>query len=131
MSLSPASVIFPSQPVGTTSTPQTITLANTGSATLSIATLAVMGPSAKDFAQTNTCSSSLAAGANCAISITFTPSASGSRSASLTVTDNAAGSPQTVSLSGTGTALRSASPLPVFPSGANRSARPVRLRRPR
>jgi hypothetical protein len=104
VSLTPASVIFPSQPVGTTSTPQTITLANTGSATLSIATLALTGINAKDFAQTNTCSNSLAAGANCTISITFTPSASGSRSASLTVTDNAAGSPQTASLSGTGIA---------------------------
>jgi hypothetical protein len=104
VTLTPASVIFPSQPVGTTSTPQTITLANTGSATLTIATLAVTGTSAKDFAQTNTCSSSLAAGTNCTVSITFTPSASGSRSASLTVSDNAAGSPQTVSLSGTGIA---------------------------
>ena len=102
--LSPASLSFGSQPVGTTSTAQTTTLTNTGSVPLSITGIAFTGTNINDFAQTNTCSTSLAAGAKCTISITFTPSASGSRSASLTVVDNAVGSPQTVSLSGTGTA---------------------------
>jgi hypothetical protein len=102
VSLAPASVTFPGQPIGTSSTPQRITLANTGNATLSIASLAVAGTNANDFAQTNTCNSSVGAGANCTISITFTPSAAGSFAASLMVTDNAAGSPQMVNLSGTG-----------------------------
>jgi hypothetical protein len=102
--LSPTSLAFGNQSVGTTSTTQTVTLSNTGNAPLSITSLALAGTNASDFAQANTCGSSLAAGANCTISVRFTPSASGSRTASLSITDNASGSPQTVSLSGTGTA---------------------------
>jgi hypothetical protein len=101
-SLSPSSLSFGNQVVSTTSAAQTITLTNTGNATLSITSLALTGSNAGDFTQTNTCGSSVAAGANCTLSITFTPAASGSRTASVAITDNAAGSPQTVALSGTG-----------------------------
>ena len=103
VSLSPSSLAFGNQSVGTTSTAQTLTLSNTGSAALNISSLVLTGSNASDFAQTNTCGSSVAAGANCTISVTFTPAASGSRTASVSITDNASGSPQTVSLSGTGT----------------------------
>jgi len=105
VSLSASSLAFGNQPVGMTSTAQTVTLSNTGNAALSITSLALTGPNASDFAQTNTCGSSVAAGANCTISVTFTPAASGSRTASVSITDNASGSPQSVSLSGTGTAV--------------------------
>ncbi len=101
--LSPASLAFGSQPVGTASAAQTVNLSNTGNAALNIASLALSGTNASDFAQSSNCGSSVAAGAHCAISVTFTPAASGSRTASLSITDNASGSPQTVSLSGTGT----------------------------
>ena len=104
VSLSPTSLAFGSQPVGTPSTAQTLTLSNTGNAALSITSLALTGSNASDFAQTNTCGSSVAGGANCTISVRFTPAASGTRSAAVTLTDNATGSPQKVSLSGTGTA---------------------------
>src|SRR4029077_14495146 len=57
------------------------------------------------FRQSDTCGSSLAAGASCTISVTFTPTASGTRSGTLSVTDNAPGTPQTASLSGTGTVV--------------------------
>ena len=80
-----------------------MTLANTGSADLSITSIAVSGSNASNFAQTNNCGSTVAASANCTISVTFTPSRTGSRSASITITDGAAGSPHTVALSGTGT----------------------------
>ena len=111
VSLSPTSLAFGNQSVGTTSAPQTVTLSNTGTAALSITSLALTGTNASDFTQTNTCGSSVAASANCTITVTFTPSASGSRTASVSITDNASGSPQTVSLSGTGTAaLASLSP---------------------
>ena len=103
VSLSSTSLTF-SQQVGTTSKAQTVTLSNTGNATLSITSLAVIGTNSRNFAETNTCGSSVAAGAHCTISVTFTPPASGSRTASVSITDNASGSPQTVSLSGTGTA---------------------------
>ena len=102
VSLSSGSLTFASQNVGTTSAAQSVTLNNTGSAALSITSIAVTGTNAGDFAQTNTCGASVAAGGNCSISVTFTPTAAGSRGASVTITDNAAGSPHTVTLSGTG-----------------------------
>ncbi len=99
VALSPAALTFASQPTGITSAAQTVTLTNTGTASLSITSIAASG----DFAETNTCNSSVAAGANCAISVTFTPTATGARTGALTITDNASGSPQSVSLSGTAT----------------------------
>jgi hypothetical protein len=101
--LSPSSLTFASQAVGATSAAQTITLSNTGNAALTLTSIALTGMNPGDFAQTNTCGSSVAAGTNCTISVTFKPTASGTRSAVVTLTDNATGSPQTVGLSGTGT----------------------------
>jgi hypothetical protein len=104
-SLLPASgLAFGSLAVGNTSAPQTATLMNNQNVTLNISSIGFTGTNSADFAQTNTCGSSLAAGANCTISVTFTPGALGSRSATLTVTDDAGNSPQTISVSGTGVA---------------------------
>lgn len=103
--LSPASLAFPSQTVGTTSTAVPVTLSNTGGALLALTSIGISGVNAAEFAQTNTCGSSLAAGANCTVSISFTPAAAGVRSAQLQVADNAAGSPHTVALTGNGTAV--------------------------
>ena len=91
VSLSPTSLAFGSQPVGKTSTARTVTLSNTGSAALSITSVAVKGTNGRNFAETNTCGKSLAAGARCTISVTFTPYARGSRKANLSITDNARG----------------------------------------
>jgi hypothetical protein len=91
---------FPNQIVGTTSSPQSLELSNTGYATLNIASIAASG----DFAQTNNCGSSVAAGAGCNINVTFTPTATGTRSGMVTITDNAPGSPQAVLVVGTGVA---------------------------
>jgi len=98
--LAPSSLVFTGQPMGTTSPAQSIMLTNTGNGTLTISSIVVSG----DFAQTNTCGSSVNAGANCTIRVTFTPAATGSRTGTLTITDDAGNSPQTVSLTGTGTA---------------------------
>ena len=100
VTLSPSSLSFPSQLVNTTSAVQTVTLTNTGTAALSVTSIVASG----DFMQTNTCGTSVAAGANCAISVTFTPTATGTRTGAITITDNAAGSPQSVNLTGTGAA---------------------------
>jgi hypothetical protein len=108
VSLSSSSLAFGNQSAGTASTAQTVTLNNTGNAALSIASIALTGTNAVDFAQSNNCGASVAAGASCTIGVTFTPVASGSFAAAVTLTDNANGSPQTVTLSGTGTS--SASP---------------------
>ena len=98
VSLSPTSLTFASQAVGSTSAAQTVTLKNTGAGALSISGIAASG----NFAETNTCGTSLAASASCTISVTFTPTAAGTLSGAITFTDNAAASPQQVSLSGTG-----------------------------
>src|SRR5258706_33159 len=97
-SLSPTSLTFASQNVGTTSAAQTITLSNGGTAALSITSIAASG----DYAQTNNCGTSVAAGSSCSISVTFTPTAVGTRTGAITVTDNAPGSPHSASLTGTG-----------------------------
>jgi len=99
VSLSSRLLTFPSQWVGTTSAAQSLTLTNTGSAPLTISSIAING----DFAQTNACGTSVAAGASCTITVIFTPTAAGTRSAMVTITDNATDSPHTVALSGTGT----------------------------
>src|SRR5215211_1760324 len=102
-SLSPSSLAFTSQPTGTVSAAQSATLTNSGSGTLAISSIAVVGANAADYAQTNNCPATLAAGSSCTIAVTFGPTASGSRTASVTITDDAAGSPRNVALSGTGT----------------------------
>jgi hypothetical protein len=101
--LSPRSLSFGTVVYGVTGAAKTVTLTNTGTAMLSITSLAITGANSADFAQTNTCGTSVGVGASCWINVTFTARALGSMSASVTVTDNAPGSPQTVSLSGTGT----------------------------
>ena len=96
--LSAASLTFATQLVGTTSPAQSITLTNYGTTTLNITSI-----TATNFGETDTCAAGLASGASCTISVTFTPSATGSVTGTLSVADNALGTPQTVSLSGTGT----------------------------
>ena len=100
--LSPTSVSFARQAVGTSSSAVQVTLTNTGNLTLSITGLTFSGADDADFQQTNTCGGSVSAGNNCAIDITFTPLQEGIRTATLNIADNASGSPQTVSLSGIG-----------------------------
>src|SRR5205807_1212492 len=100
--LSPKSLTFSAQLVGTTSPAKTVTLTNVGTTSLSITGIAITGTNPRNFAQTHTCGSSLAAGASCTMRVTFKPTTSGLRSAALSVSDSAAGSPQIASLSGTG-----------------------------
>jgi hypothetical protein len=96
--LSPSTLTFAALMVGSTSASQPVILSNSGGAAMTLASIAASG----DFAQTNTCGSSVAAGANCTINVTFTPTEGGGRSGAITVTDNASGTPHTVSLAGTG-----------------------------
>jgi hypothetical protein len=103
--VSPASVTFTGQIVGTTSTSQTIGLTNNQSTTLSITGIAFSGTNASDFAETDNCVGSVATGATCSIDVTFTPGAAGSRTGSLNVTNNLSASPMPVPLAGTGIAV--------------------------
>jgi hypothetical protein len=100
VTLSPTSAAFGSEQIGVKSAAQTFTLANNQSSPLAISSIVATG----DFAQTSNCGSSLAASTSCTIQVTFTPTTAGSRQGGLTVSDNAADSPQTASLSGTGLA---------------------------
>jgi Abnormal spindle-like microcephaly-assoc'd, ASPM-SPD-2-Hydin len=116
-SLGVASLTFSSQTVGALSAAQTLTLTDTGTGPLNITSITIGGTNSSDFAETNTCGTSVAAKANCMISVTFTPTASGTRSASIAITDNAPGSPQTIGLSGTG--VVPAITVSVAPATAN------------
>ena len=103
VSLSPTGLTFQAQLVGTTSSSQSVTLTNTGNGTLTFTAIAVSGPYAIATSGT-TCSTSspVAAAGTCAVAVTFTPTAAGTASGSLSFSDNAPGSPQTITLSGTG-----------------------------
>jgi hypothetical protein len=96
--LTPTTLTFTGQLVGSSSSAQTVKLENSGGTAMTITSIAASG----DFAQSNTCGTSVAAAGNCTISVTFNPTASGARTGTLTITDNAPGSPHTVSLAGTG-----------------------------
>lgn len=97
-SLSPASMSFAAQAVGSYSLAQSVTLANTGNAALTISSIAATG----DFLQTSHCGLVLAAASSCAIEVSFAPTATGLRSGTLSVFSSASSSPTLADLSGTG-----------------------------
>jgi len=105
VSLSAPGLSFGSQLLSATSAAQAETVTNTGTANLIISTVTMGGTNASDFAKSgDTCSgATVTPNGTCTVSVTFTPSATGSRTATLAINDNAANSPQTVSLTGTGT----------------------------
>ena len=95
VTVSPSSLTFPQQPTGTTSAGMAVTVTNTGSAAVTNNGVTITG----DFAETTTCTSSIAAGKSCTITVTFSPTVSGTRTGTLTI--NLSSGVQTVSLSGT------------------------------
>jgi len=111
---------FPNTPSGTTSSALAATLSNTGATSLSNIVPTITGTNPSDFAIStgaNACGASLAAGSSCSIYVTFTPASAASFSATLSVADSATGSPQTSSLTGTGTASNATLSSPVaFPN---------------
>ncbi len=98
LTTSPSSLTFAGQAVNTTSAAQSVTVRNTGTAAASVSSVSTSG----DFSQTNTCGTSIAAGATCTVSVSFRPTASGTRTGNLTIASTATNSPSTVALSGTG-----------------------------
>jgi hypothetical protein len=113
LGISPMSLSFGNQTVGTTSVAETVTLENHTSTAISFpgSSVTFSGTNAADFGSpSNTCGASIAAGASCTVSVTFTPSALGAKSGTLvitvTITNGGISSPQAfdVSLTGTGTA---------------------------
>ena len=101
VTISPTSLSFGTVNVGSTSGALTTTVTNGTSSSISISSISVGGTNAGDFLiSSKTCGTSLAASANCSISVSFKPSTTGSRSATLSVADS--GGTQTAALSGTG-----------------------------
>jgi hypothetical protein len=98
----PETLNFGTQVVGSKSAPQPVTLTNTGSAAISITEISIYELYYKDFQESNNCPSSLAPQASCTINVTFKPGEKGAHTATLDISDSGGGSPQKVSLSGTG-----------------------------
>ena len=103
--ISPTSLAFGSSPIvssaqasSTAGTSLSVTITNTGNGPLSLSALSTQG----DFSESNSCGSTIAAGAVCTLTVTFVPTALGHRTGTLTITDNAAGGTQSVSLAGDG-----------------------------
>ncbi len=114
VSMGPSSLTFSAQIVDTTSGPQTSTLRNVGSQALTISGITASG----DFAETDDCGTTVAAASFCTLTVTFTPTASGSRIGAVTIVDDAQGSPHSLQLAGTGLAAASLSLSPsslMFP----------------
>jgi hypothetical protein len=99
VTLSPTSLTFGAQQVGTTSPPQNVTITNQGQGGLNFTSIVASG----DFAEINSCGPTLMPGQECTIIVTFTPTTTGTRTGAITITDNAPDSPQSVPLTGTGT----------------------------
>jgi trimeric autotransporter adhesin len=131
--LSPTSIAFPSIAVGSTTSAQGVTLTNTGGSALTISTLGFTGASPTSFVEVGTCTTSLASGASCSLYAAFKPGQVASVSASLAIADNAPGSPQQVTVTGTGTTMPvlgvSATSLtfPTLPHGSTSLSQAVTL----
>jgi hypothetical protein len=100
VNLSPTSLSFPNQIVGTSSPAQTVILTNASNTPLTISSITITGTNANAFVQINTCPVTLNAGGNCTISVTYAPPLVESDAATLTVKDSGAPGAQTVALSG-------------------------------
>src|ERR1017187_2507703 len=103
--VSPASLSWAAVPVGGKGAQKVVTLTNSGTTAITISSIAISGTNPGDFQiYRKTCGTSLAASANCTANIIFGPTVAGARSATLKFTDTGTGSPQSVALSGNGTA---------------------------
>jgi uncharacterized repeat protein (TIGR03803 family) len=100
VTLTPGSLTFPSQPVRTESTVETVSLSNTGAGQLTISSLTA----SPGFIESTSCGSTLAPGGSCVINLQFEPTTAGVLTGTISIVDNALNSPQTVNLTGTGSA---------------------------
>jgi archaellum component FlaF (FlaF/FlaG flagellin family) len=114
VTLSPNPLNFGIRTVGTSSSLLTAKLTNTGSTALPISSIVASG----DYARGTNCKNSLAPGANCTISVKFTPATTGTRYGTVTITDGDATSPQVLNLTGIGTEV---SPSPASLTFANQA----------
>lgn len=98
--LNPTTLTFGDQLVNTASNAQSVQVTNTGPSALWVKSVASDNA---DFTSADTCvTAPIAAKSSCTINVTFKPSTTGSRNGKLSIVDNAADSPQTVTLTGNG-----------------------------
>jgi len=100
ISLSTTSLLFGNQLVNTNSAPQTVTLSNVGTTTITGISVAWSA----NFSDSTNCGTSLAPGSSCRINVRFRPTTTGVLTGTLTITDSDFTSPQIVALTGTGVA---------------------------
>jgi hypothetical protein len=101
--LSSSSINFGSVGVGgTSSPPQSLIITNCGTANLVVGGIAITGANAGDFTNLSSTCGTVLVGGTCTVNLQFAPSGGGTRSATLAISNNAAGSPQLVSLIGSG-----------------------------
>jgi hypothetical protein len=116
VTVTPNPVSFPTTVQGTTSSAISVSVTNSGTATLHISSVVLSGNNTGDFNMTNFCSGPYAANTGCVITLTFTPLAAGQRSAIITITDDSQNSPQSIQVSGVATPAPSTTPAVSFSS---------------
>jgi hypothetical protein len=102
LSWSPLNVDFGVQILGSRSTAHKIKLTNTGNRTIKIRRIQIAGADPQDFDERNDCGAGIPPNGHCKVSVTFKPITLGPRRAKVKISDDAGGSPQSVSLSGIG-----------------------------
>jgi len=83
-----------------TTTNRTVTLTNSGNAILALTNI---GASNSDFTVAHDCGTNLAVGSLCSLTIGFRPTTAGSKTGTISIASNASSSPNSISLTGTGT----------------------------
>jgi len=102
LTTSPTSLTFSNQSIGTSSSPQQVTVTNVTANAISVLSMTANG----DFSETDNCiaSSPLAPNGACTVNVTFSPTGTGSRTGNLSIANSANLIPIVVALNGTGTA---------------------------
>jgi hypothetical protein len=108
--LSPSTLNFGSVVIHTSSTAPAVTLTNNQSVALTGINITTSAP----YSQSNTCGASIGPGAQCKITVTFSPTVTGVQSGTVTITDSASNSPQKITLNGSGI-----NPVTVNPTTLN------------
>ena len=116
LSMSPASLTFADQVIGSASAAQIITLKNTGNGVMQVKSIAVAGTQKTDFSQTSGCGTALAAGATCTIDVAFKPTVAGSRSATVDISTDAGDGMDSVALTGKGVTAAAGTPILSIPA---------------
>jgi hypothetical protein len=131
LTVSTSAINFGNQAYGTSSASNAITVTNTGTSTVAFSSIAITGGGASSFPWSNNCPANLSGGAGCTIYVSFAPASSGNFSAAINLTSNAYGSPQSISLSGTGVVPLALSGTSLFfgtvLTGNTKAANPITL----